>query len=78
MLYLIVYKNKDNNTYFYKLKKYGYVLMHELGSKNQYGQQIVLIIPITEEVYKKTHPIQTFKRKILTKISHYINKKLRW
>ena len=52
--------------------------MHELGSKNQYGQQIVLIIPITEEVYKKSHPIKTLKRKILVKISNYINKKLRW
>lgn len=77
MLYLIVYKNKDN-TYFYKLKYYSYVLTHELGFKNQYGQQIVLIIPITEEVYKKSHPIKTLKRKILVKISNYINKKLRW
>ncbi len=77
MLYLIIFKDRHDK-YFYKLKHYDYVLNHDIGYTTQYGQQIVLMIPITEEMYKFTHPVKTLKRKFLRRILKYIEKKLRY
>ena len=65
MFYIFVYKK--NNEYYYKLKDKVYFFTHPLGYTNGYGHELILIIPISSELYKKRHIFSLY---------HYILKKL--
>lgn len=44
---LVVWLNKNNRKYYYKISKQTYV-SYQVGYINQYGHEVVLIVPINE------------------------------
>lgn len=73
MYYVFVFK-KQNNEFYYKAKGYLYFQNHPLGYVNQYGHEIVLIIPISLISYKRKHPFKYFKRFLIKKSIRFLRK----
>ena len=72
MIYLIVFKKKD--TYSYVLKRRPYLITHPLGHTNQYGKEVILIIPISKLMYDKKHLLKSCINKTFKKIINLLSK----
>lgn len=73
MSYYYIFKRPDN-TYYFKLKGYGYNLTHHIHDINQYGHEIVLIIPINSSIYKFSENFAFFKKRIKRKIIRWLER----
>lgn len=67
MFYIFVYKKKDE--YYYKLKDKVYYFTHPLGYTNQYGHELILIIPVSTMLYKKRHRFSLYHHTLKKLIS---------
>lgn len=65
---IIIWK-KPNNTYYYKIIK-GHYIPYEVGYKNSYGHEIVLIISNLEYRVRKTPIKKRIKRKLIDYIDN--------
>lgn len=71
-MYFFIYKNKDN--YYYKYKGRAYYYTHPLGFKNQYGHEIILIIPVTENLVRNKLSLSRLIIKFNKKLIRFLEK----
>lgn len=72
-MYIIIFKT-PSNTFYYKIKDKIYSYKHPVGFKNQYGHEVLFIIPITEDIYKRRHPFYGLRKKLVRKIMKFLEK----
>lgn len=73
MRYFVIWKNKDS--YYYKLSKFTYK-RYFVGFKNQYGHEVILIIPfkiIKNSFFKK---ISMSLLKFLKRLENFLERRL--
>lgn len=68
---LIVWFNPNKNTYYYKIV-WGWYANYYIGYRNQYNHVVVLIIDKIEFRIPK----EPLKRRVLTRIINYLQRKL--
>lgn len=66
---VLIYHNLNNNSYYYKIVRTTYK-KYQIGQKNQYNHQIILIIP---GVYLYKYKVSLLK-KLLTGIIFFLQK----
>lgn len=70
-LKIIVFKNLNKNTYYYKFLK-GYYTHYHVGYINQYNHEVILIIDYSCNAYDLEHA--PLKLKIIEKIMYKLEK----
>lgn len=71
--YIVIFKTPSNH-FYYKVKDKFYSYKHPVGFKNQYGHEVLFIIPIIEEIYKKRHPFYLFRKRLVRKLMKFLEK----
>lgn len=70
MRLIIVWHNLNYDTYYYKIVK-GFYSSYNIGYVNKYNHKIILVIPISNLIYKyKVSPL----RKVLRKFISFLQK----
>ena len=70
-MYFFVYKK--GNEYYYKYKSKVYFYTHPLGYKNQYGHEIVLIIPVDKNLIRNKISLSRLIKRINKKLIRFLN-----
>lgn len=67
---LIIWHKPIDNVYYYKLVN-GFYANYNVGFKNSYGHEIILIIPVDFEIKKPT-----LKKRLIKRLISFLEKKL--
>ena len=60
---LYVWYNPNKNVFYYKINK-GFYQSYKVGSKNSYGHECVLIVPVTFKIKRDKFKIRLIKKLI--------------
>lgn len=67
MFLIVVWFNPNKKTYYYKIVK-GYYKRYFVGYRNSYDHEVILIIPLKQEIFYK----QPLLKKVLMRIISFL------
>ncbi len=68
----VIWKNLNNNTYYYKYVK-GYYYDYKIGLMNQYNHIVVLVIDLSEFVSPKAYSV-SYRKKFINFLINFLKK----